>query len=118
MRLFLATILILGLVARPAAKDVYVDVELMLAVDVSRSMSAPELEIQRRGYAEALAHTAVYGAIRSGFYRKIALTYVEWSGTRRQRVIVPWRLIETRADLKTFAARLTAHFDPAMRRTS
>ena len=100
------------------ADDVPVDVELMLAVDVSYSMGPTELELQRRGYAEALTSPEVIQAIRTGYRQKVAITYVEWSGTFDQRVIRDWTLIETEADLAEFAASLTAYFDDSLRRTS
>ncbi len=100
------------------AQEVEVDLELFLAVDVSRSMSPEELDIQRRGYAEALTSPEVTQALRSGLYGKIALTYVEWAEDYAQRVIVPWTLVETTEDASKIAARLTAHFDPSLRRTS
>ena len=59
------------------AEDVEVDVELFLAVDVSRSMTVDELEIQRRGYAEALTSPEVLAAIKNGLLGRIAVTYVE-----------------------------------------
>ncbi|MEO1141349.1 MAG: DUF1194 domain-containing protein, partial [Pseudomonadota bacterium] len=59
------------------ANEMEVDVELVLAVDVSRSMSPDELEIQRRGYAEALVSKDVIRAIQSGLIGKVAITYVE-----------------------------------------
>lgn len=95
-----------------------VDVELVLAVDVSRSMTERELQIQRRGYAEALTSAAVARAIKNGLIGKIALTYVEWGGVYWQRVIVDWRIIENEADLAAFAQAITANFDGALRRTS
>ena len=98
------------------SQEVEVDLELALMVDVSRSMSERELEIQRRGYAEALRSDAVLAAVRSGLLQSVAMTYIEWAGT--QEVIVHWRLIKTRADLDAFADVLTARFDPALRRTS
>jgi hypothetical protein len=101
-----------------AADDIEVDVELVLAVDVSRSMSPRELEIQRRGYAEALVSDAVVRAIRRGMLGRIALSYIEWAGTRSQKTIVDWTLIGSRADAEAFAAKLTAVFDPSLRRTS
>ena len=100
------------------AEDVPVDVELMLAVDVSYSMGPKELELQRRGYAEALTAPEVIQAIRTGYYQKVAITYVEWSGTFDQRVIRDWTLIEDEGDLAAFAASLTAYFDDSLRRTS
>ena len=114
----LALILAL-LFAPPAQADgIEVDLELILMVDVSRSMTARELEIQRRGYANALQSDAVYAALRSGLLQRVALTYVEWAGTNAQRVIVDWRLLETRDDLAAFAETLTAEFDPSLRHTS
>jgi hypothetical protein len=101
-----------------AQENTTVDVELFLAVDVSRSMSPRELEIQRRGYAEALASKQVVQAITGGLYGQIALTYVEWAGEWSQRVVVGWTLIASQADAEAFAAQLTAHFDSSMRRTS
>ncbi len=95
-----------------------VDLELVLAVDVSRSMTIAELEIQRRGYAEALTSDEVWGAIRGGMIGRVAVMYMEWAGSQDQRVVVPWTLIETRHDAAGFAGRITTHFDGAMRRTS
>jgi len=100
------------------AEDIAVDVELMLAVDVSYSMGPKELELQRRGYAEALTSPEVIQAIKTGFYQKVALTYVEWSGDFDQRIIRDWTLIETEGDLAEFANTLTARFDDSLRRTS
>ena len=106
-----------ALLAAPAQADgVEVDLELILMVDVSRSMTPRELEIQRRGYAEALASEPVFTALQSGLLQRVAMAYVEWAGT--QRVIVDWRLLETREDLDAFAKTLTADFHPALRRTS
>lgn len=108
--------LLLLLLSNSANAETEVDLELVLMVDVSRSMSERELEIQRKGYAAALRSDEVYTAIRSGLLQNIALTYVEWAST--QEVIVPWRILKTRADLNAFADILTTRFDPALRRTS
>jgi hypothetical protein len=101
-----------------AADPVEVDTELVLLVDVSRSMSPHELEIQRRGYAEALTSPQVISAIRGGLLGRVAVTYVEWAGAGNQRVVVDWRLLESRADAEAFAHTLTSYFNPALRRTS
>ncbi len=97
---------------------VEVDLELVLAVDVSRSMSPEELEIQRRGYAEALRSPEVIAAIEGGLIGRIALTYVEWAGQYAQRGAVDWALIDGAAAADAFADRIGAHLEPAMRRTS
>ncbi|MBP0440755.1 DUF1194 domain-containing protein [Tianweitania sediminis] len=102
----------------PVAAAEPVDVELVLAVDVSLSMSPMELDIQRRGYVEALTHDAVLQAIRDGVHGRIAVTYFEWAGDTTQRVIVPWTVIASKEDARAFVARLTARPPYSARRTS
>ncbi len=109
-----------GLLSSPvaAATELEVDAELFLAVDVSRSMTPRELEIQRRGYAEALTSQEVVSAIRKGLLGRVAITYVEWAGKFSQRIIVDWTLISNQQEAQDFADQLTAEFNTAMRRTS
>jgi hypothetical protein len=95
-----------------------VDVELILAVDVSLSMSPSELAIQRDGYVAALTHDQVIEAIRDGAHGKIAVTYVEWAGATVQKVIVPWTVIASYDDARTFTDRMTMHPPSSARRTS
>ena len=90
---------VLYLVPAPApAQNIPVDLELILAVDVSGSMDFEELQVQRRGYVEALKHPEVMDAIESGIFGRIAVTMVEWAGDCSQRVVMPWRMIDTEAD--------------------
>ncbi|WP_299591752.1 DUF1194 domain-containing protein [uncultured Tateyamaria sp.] len=117
MRWLLVFLVCFGSVVH-AQEQIEVDVELFLAVDVSRSMQPYELEIQRRGYAAALQAAEVQAAITSGFLGRIAITYVEWAGTHDQRIIVPWTVLATPEDAVAIAGQITAHFDDAMRRTS
>ena len=77
---------------RPGA--VPVDVELVLAVDISYSMDPEEQALQREGYVQALTSSEFLRALREGANGKIAVTYVEWAGAQEQRIIVPWRLVE------------------------
>lgn len=95
-----------------------VDVELFLAVDLSRSMTPYEIEIQRRGYSEALASDQVWDAINSGLIGRIAITYVEWAGEYAQRVVVPWTVIDSQADAAGVAEVIGTQFSNGMRRTS
>lgn len=101
-----------------AADETVVDVELALAVDVSLSMSAEELEIQRDGYASALTDPRVLAAIADGIHAKIALTYFEWAGEGTQRVIIPWTVIAGREDAERIASVLSALPPRLARRTS
>jgi len=95
-----------------------VDVELFLAVDVSRSMSPFDLEIQRRGYAAALSSDDGMRAIQGGLIGTIAITYVEWAGVISQSAVVPWTEISSNEEARKVATIITAHFDPWARRTS
>jgi hypothetical protein len=108
---------LLSLLSAPALAT-EVDVELALMVDVSRSMGPDELELQRHGYAAAIASDEVVGAILNGFTGRIAVTYVEWAGNLSQRVVVPWTLIDSREAAEDIARQLTANFSFGMRRTS
>jgi hypothetical protein len=100
------------------AGDEVVDVELVLAVDVSLSMSPDELIIQRDGYAAALTDPVVLGAILDGVHGKIAVTFVEWAGSTVQQVVVPWSVIASAEDARAFVARMTATPPRSARRTS
>ena len=107
-----------SLAAAEAPQPREVDVELYLAVDVSRSMAPAELEIQRRGYASALRSDEVWAAIAQGLLGEVAITYVEWSGDYAQRVVIPWTAISTREEAEDFAARVELNGRTAMWRTS
>ena len=108
---------VLALLAAPAKAD-QVDLELLLLVDVSRSMSASELELQRQGYVEALRSDAVAAALGRALTGRMALAYVEWAGETRRRVIQDWRLIESRDDLLAVAGLLETDRTTRQSRTS
>ncbi len=71
-----------------------VDVELILAVDVSYSMDMDELAIQREGYAQAIISKEFLQALKTGPHGKISVTYFEWAASSDQKIIIPWRVIE------------------------
>ena len=71
-----------------------VDVELVLAVDVSYSMDMDELAIQREGYAQAIVSKEFLQALKTGPNGKIAVTYFEWAASSDQKIIIPWRVID------------------------
>jgi hypothetical protein len=95
-----------------------VDLELVLAVDVSGSMDRDEQALQRSGYIEAIRHPDVIAAVGSGLLGRIAVTYLEWAGPGRQRIVVPWSLIDGPVTAETFAAKLIAAPLGTMRGTS
>jgi hypothetical protein len=71
-----------------------VDVELVLAVDVSYSMDMDELAIQREGYAQAIVSKEFLQALKTGPNGKISVTYFEWAASSDQKIIIPWRVID------------------------
>lgn len=100
------------------AEELPVDVELVLAVDVSWSMDRSEQEIQRSGYVAALRSPEVQKAILEGGYGRIALTYVEWAGDSAQSIVIPWTLIDSREAAEAVAYRLSTEEPERERRTS
>ena len=93
--LLLAGSLLTGAVA--SAQDnapIAVDLELVLAVDVSNSVDDGENALQRAGYVDALGHPDVWEAIRAGTLQRIAVTYIEWAGPEKQKTVLPWHLID------------------------
>ncbi|MEZ5870561.1 MAG: DUF1194 domain-containing protein [Nitratireductor sp.] len=119
MRLFVTALAFcFGLFATAARAQQPVDLELVLAVDVSRSMDLDEQLIQRKGYAEAFRSREVIGAITSGLHGKIAVTYMEWAASSLTRVIVPWAVIDSEASSLAFANALDQQLPQRLSRTS
>jgi hypothetical protein len=83
-----------------------VDLELVLLADASRSIDNAEIQFQRQGYASAITHPEVLGAIAQGFEQRIAVTYVEWGDASSQEVVVPWTVVDGPASAAAFAAAL------------
>ncbi len=84
----------------------YVDLELVLAVDVSLSMDNAEQRLQRDGYVAAFRDPQIHKAIQSGPNGRIAVTYLEWAGGGIQSVVLGWQVLATPADANAFADAL------------
>ncbi len=105
--LFLGSLLLLAGPHPPAlASQVAVDLELVLAVDVSGSIDEMEAHLQREGYLRALVDPAILSAIRAGRHKKIAITYIEWAGQNWQRTVVDWTLVHDEASARALAAEI------------
>jgi hypothetical protein len=91
--------------AAPAGAE-EVDLELVLAVDVSFSMDEDEQRLQRLGYVEAIRSAEVLAAIRDGIHGRIAIAYMEWAGAAEQRVVVDWQVISDAESAAAFTAKL------------
>jgi hypothetical protein len=98
-------IVVVALLPTAAAAE-GVDLLLVLAADVSRSVDATKFQLQRDGYAAAVSDPRVVDAIRSGPQGRIGLTFVEWSGTGSQRVLIDWTMISNADTAKGFGDRL------------
>ena len=96
----------LALFTPAASKAEEVDLLLVLAADVSRSVDAPKFQLQRDGYAAALSDPRVLEAIRSGVHKSIAVCFLEWSGSRSQRVVVDWTIVKDAETGRQFGDRL------------
>ena len=83
-----------------------VDVELVIAVDVSYSMDLDELAVQREGYAQAIVSKDFLQAMRTGPTSKVAVTYFEWSASSDQKIIIPWRVIDGPESADAVAAEI------------
>lgn len=111
---YAATVLPVG----PAVAKDYVDLESVLAVDVSLSMDFDEQRLQREGYVAAFRDANIISAIQSGPNGRIAVTYFEWAGARSQTVVIPWRILRTAQEVNAFADELAAKPSTRARMTS
>ncbi|WP_245903566.1 DUF1194 domain-containing protein [Humitalea rosea] len=98
--------ILMAAAGRAARAEEPVDVALVLAVDVSRSIDEDEARLQREGYRQAVSDPVVVRAIQTGMMGAIGLCYIEWAGIEYQRVIVPWSRIGDQADADAWAATL------------
>ncbi|WP_321335308.1 DUF1194 domain-containing protein [Breoghania sp.] len=110
------TALAAGRVAYDPAAEV--DVELVLAVDISQSMDEQEQKVQRRGYVTAITSSEVIDAIKMGPTGRIAVTYVEWGGMGEQHVVVDWQMIDGPETAALFASKIAESPLRQVQRTS
>jgi hypothetical protein len=100
-------VLALVVVQLPSAQAAEpVDLLLVLASDVSRSVDHPKFLLQREGYAAAVSDKQVLDAIRSGPHGKIAICFVEWSGFGAQKVVIDWSVLDGAATARKFGDQL------------
>jgi hypothetical protein len=102
--LLAATALLCSLTTARAGEPV--DLLLVLAADVSRSVNQPKFQLQREGYAQAIADKRVLDAVSSGRHRRIAICFVEWSGVSAQRMVIDWTIIDGPDSARKFGDQL------------
>ena len=102
-----ALLLLLAAVLAPAGQAAErVDLLLVLAADVSRSVDAQKFQLQREGYAAAIANPRVLEAIQYGRNKRIAVLFLEWSGFASQKVVIDWTAIDGPKAAQAFGDRL------------
>jgi hypothetical protein len=102
-RVVVAAIALAAIRSPAAGEPVGVDVQLVIAIDVSSSMDDSRRRVQREGYARAIRSAEVLAAIKSGPHGRIAIACFGWARPDYQRVIVPWTIVETPADADAVA---------------
>jgi Protein of unknown function (DUF1194) len=88
------------------AAEVQVDLQLVLAVDASGSVSMRRFDLQKQGYANAFRNPRVLAAIRSGISQAIAVTMHQWTGPRLQVHVVPWMVVKDEASAEALASAI------------
>src|SRR6478672_12836728 len=91
-----ATLMLCG----AARAEEQVDLLLVLASDVSRSVDTRKFELQRQGYAAALSNSRVIDAIKSGPHGRIAICFLEWSGATSQKLVIDWTIVSDLASAR------------------
>jgi Protein of unknown function (DUF1194) len=104
LRLLILSVTLAFPAASLAAEQV--DLLLVLAADVSRSIDSEKFQLQRDGYAAAITDPRVLEAIKSGRTGRIGVSFVEWSGLASQRIVIDWTTIGDAESAKSFADRL------------
>ena len=108
LRAFRSLLVLLAICSAPSVARAAEPVDLLLvfAADVSRSIDQPKFQLQREGYAAAIADKRVLEAITGGRNRRIAVAFVEWSGVSSQRVLIDWTVIDGPDAAKKFGDQL------------
>ncbi len=115
---FLAGAALFGPASAASPKNAEVDVELVLAVDVSYSMDLDEQVLQREGYASAVTSKEFLDALKLGLTGRIAIAYVEWAGQDDQQLVVDWHIIDGLKSAQAFADAIRAAPQRRVYRTS
>jgi hypothetical protein len=107
MKVVVALLSLVLTLAPPMARAAEpVDLLLVLAADVSRSVTEPKFKLQREGAAAAITHPDVVRAITSGPHRRIAICFVEWATAGQQNVVIDWTVIADNDSARSFGGKL------------
>jgi hypothetical protein len=95
-----------GIFSSPVEADDAVDLLLVLAADISRSVDERKFRLQREGYAAAIVETRVIRAMTGGPTGRIGLCFIEWAGESDQTIVVDWTLVAGENDAHAVAKRI------------
>ncbi|MDH3911137.1 MAG: DUF1194 domain-containing protein [Rhodospirillales bacterium] len=83
-----------------------VQLELVLALDASLSVSDEEFALQLHGLAEAFRNEAVVAAIRAAGDHGIAVLLLQWSDRAEQTVAVDWTAVRDAVGARALAEKI------------
>lgn len=107
MRVVVALLTLVLTLSPPASRAAEpVDLLLVLAADVSRSVTEPKFKLQREGAAAAITHPEVVRAITAGPNRRIAVCFIEWATAGQQNVVIDWTVIDAGEAARSFGDKL------------
>jgi hypothetical protein len=94
--------------APPASAQTQVDLQLVLAVDASGSVSESRFELQKQGYVAAFRSMRLLRAVQSGANQSIAVTMMQWTGPALQVQVVPWMIVRDEESMRRVADAIAA----------
>ena len=100
------------------ADDEQVDLLLVLAADVSRSVDERKFRLQREGYAAAIVDPRVVRAMTTGATGRIALCFMEWASDGEQIVVIDWTPVGSEGEAQSISKRIREAPRAFMGRTS
>jgi len=103
----LAVLLAVPLISSARGTGTTVDLQLVLAIDVSNSVTDDRFELQKQGYADAFRNPQVLKAILSGSEQSVAVTMVQWTGPTDQVQVMPWIIAKDAASASALADAIT-----------
>lgn len=106
MKQLFSVLAVISIASTPAMAKEYVDLELVIATDVSRSIDGDEARLQRQGIAAAFRSQQVIDAIQSGVLQRIAVAYIDYSSRDWNKLLIDWRIIRDRDSAYAFADTL------------
>jgi hypothetical protein len=91
-----------------------VDLQLLFAVDFSRSVDADEHALQINGLANALRDAEVIEVILRAAPNGVAMALMQWAGPGEQVLSVPWFTVRDETTAEAFATKIEMVGRPTM----